>query len=76
MQPHATKLHRSNSTFTSEESNASTNSDRVAVSDIRGPDPKTVSRRTLHRPPVIIHNTGGQIFDKTRPSDWDKQRWK
>ncbi|PYI31245.1 hypothetical protein BO86DRAFT_392797 [Aspergillus japonicus CBS 114.51] len=31
-------------------------------------------RRT--QAPVIIHNQGGQIYDETRPSDWDKQRWK
>ncbi|KAE8351625.1 hypothetical protein BDV28DRAFT_136738 [Aspergillus coremiiformis] len=31
-------------------------------------------RRT--QPPVIVHNQGGQIYDETRPSDWDKQRWK
>ncbi|KAJ5137510.1 hypothetical protein N7526_003743 [Penicillium atrosanguineum] len=28
------------------------------------------------KPPVIVHNQGGQIYDETRPSDWDKQRWK
>ncbi|KAJ5236306.1 hypothetical protein N7489_006397 [Penicillium chrysogenum] len=27
-------------------------------------------------PPVVIHNKGGRIYDETRPSDWDKQRWK
>lgn len=31
-------------------------------------------RRT--QKPVVIHNQGGQIYDETRPSDWDKQRWK
>jgi len=30
----------------------------------------------VRKPPVIIHNKGGQIYDETRPSDWDKQRWK
>ncbi|BCR85193.1 uncharacterized protein ACHE_20651S [Aspergillus chevalieri] len=25
--------------------------------------------------PVVIHQ-GGQTYDETRPSDWDKQRWK
>lgn len=30
----------------------------------------------IRKPLVIIHNTGGQIYDETRPSDWDKQRWK
>jgi hypothetical protein len=33
----------------------------------------TAGRR---QPPVIVHNKGGQIYDETRPSDWDKQRWK
>lgn len=28
------------------------------------------------QPPVVVHNKGGQIYDDTRPSDWDKQRWK
>jgi hypothetical protein len=30
----------------------------------------------VRKPPVIVHNKGGQIYDETRPSDWDKQRWK
>lgn len=30
----------------------------------------------VRKPPVIVHNRGGQIYDETRPSDWDKQRWK
>ncbi|KAJ5103818.1 hypothetical protein N7532_004347 [Penicillium argentinense] len=30
----------------------------------------------VRRPPVVVHNKGGQIYDETRPSDWDKQRWK
>ncbi|KAJ5601398.1 hypothetical protein N7510_010932 [Penicillium lagena] len=38
-------------------------------------NPNTSSRRR-RQPPVIIHNKGGQIYDETRPSDWDKQRWK
>lgn len=37
-------------------------------------NPNTSSRR--RQPPVIVHNKGGQIYDETRPSDWDKQRWK
>jgi hypothetical protein len=30
----------------------------------------------VRKPTVIVHNKGGQIYDETRPSDWDKQRWK
>lgn len=30
----------------------------------------------VRKPPVVVHNKGGQIYDETRPSDWDKQRWK
>ncbi|GFF48319.1 conserved hypothetical protein [Aspergillus udagawae] len=78
--PH--KVNDSNSTLAS----SASSSDRVVVTDLRessltgapvsllpiGSNP--VPRRT--QPPVIIHNQGGQIYDETRPSDWDKQRWK
>ncbi|KAJ6081816.1 hypothetical protein N7499_006690 [Penicillium canescens] len=50
---------------------------RAPVSDL--PDPKlmqTPAANPVRKPPVIIHNKGGQIYDETRPSDWDKQRWK
>lgn len=30
----------------------------------------------VRKPAVVVHNKGGQIYDETRPSDWDKQRWK
>ncbi|GFF92748.1 conserved hypothetical protein [Aspergillus lentulus] len=64
--PH--KVNDSNSTLAS----SASSSDRVVVTDLRGSNP--VPRRT--QPPVIIHNQEGQIYDETRPSDWDKQRWK
>ncbi|EAW11367.1 uncharacterized protein ACLA_090600 [Aspergillus clavatus NRRL 1] len=66
--PH--KVNDSNSTLAS--SASSTSGDRVVVADLRGSN--SVPRRT--QPAVIIHNQGGQIYDETRPSDWDKQRWK
>lgn len=39
------------------------------------PGPNAGPRRTTQAP-VIIHNQGGQTYDETRTSDWDKQRWK
>ncbi|KAE8144993.1 hypothetical protein BDV25DRAFT_145075 [Aspergillus avenaceus] len=63
--PH--KANESNSTL----STSGSSGDRVVVSDMRG---SNAARRT--QPPVIVHNQGGQIYDETRPSDWDKQRWK
>ncbi|OJJ46954.1 hypothetical protein ASPZODRAFT_131873 [Penicilliopsis zonata CBS 506.65] len=59
--PH--KLNDSNSTLSSQSSG------RVVVQDIRSPPRKT-------QKPVVVHNQGGRTFDETRPSDWDKQRWK
>jgi hypothetical protein len=38
------------------------------------PGSNAIPRRT--QPPVVVHNQGGQIYDETRPADWDKQRWK
>ncbi|PKY02724.1 hypothetical protein P168DRAFT_320269 [Aspergillus campestris IBT 28561] len=46
--------------------------DRVVVTDLRGSN--GAPRRS--QPPVVVHNQGGQIYDETRPADWDKQRWK
>ncbi|KAJ5808138.1 hypothetical protein N7474_009407 [Penicillium riverlandense] len=40
------------------------------------PAAKSNTSRRRRQPPVIVHNKGGQIYDETRPSDWDKQRWK
>ncbi|KAI9924677.1 hypothetical protein ASPWEDRAFT_110971 [Aspergillus wentii DTO 134E9] len=57
----------SNSTLASQGSG-----EKVVVQDMRGPN--SGPRRT--QAPVIVHNQGGQIYDETRPSDWDKQRWK
>ncbi|KAJ5751755.1 hypothetical protein N7520_008672 [Penicillium odoratum] len=37
---------------------------------------RLVTANTVRKPPVVVHNKGGQIYDETRPSDWDKQRWK
>lgn len=37
---------------------------------------RPVTANPIRKPPVIVHNKGGQIYDETRPSDWDKQRWK
>ncbi|KAF9888310.1 hypothetical protein FE257_008742 [Aspergillus nanangensis] len=65
--PH--KVNESNTTLSSTSSNAG---DQVVVPDMRGSN--AVPRRT--QPPVVVHNQGGQIYDETRPSDWDKQRWK
>ncbi|EPS30404.1 hypothetical protein POX_b02587 [Penicillium oxalicum] len=56
----------SNSTLASGVSNTS---DQVIATQVR-------ASNSVRRPPVIIHNKGGQIYDETRPSDWDKQRWK
>ncbi|KAB8222052.1 hypothetical protein BDV33DRAFT_201795 [Aspergillus novoparasiticus] len=64
--PH--KVNQSNSTLASTGSSG----DRVVVTDLRGSN--SGPRRT--QPPVVVHNQGGQIYDETRPSDWDKQRWK
>jgi len=36
----------------------------------------TLAANPVRKPPVVVHNKGGQIYDETRPSDWDKQRWK
>ncbi|KAJ5684317.1 hypothetical protein N7523_001241 [Penicillium sp. IBT 18751x] len=43
--------------------------DPVVATEVRTANP-------ARKPPVIVHNKGGQIYDETRPSDWDKQRWK
>ncbi|GES61371.1 hypothetical protein ATEIFO6365_0011003000 [Aspergillus terreus] len=64
-----TKINESNSTLASTASSG----DRVVIPDIRGGS-NAIPRRT--QPPVVVHNQGGQIYDETRPADWDKQRWK
>ncbi|KKK18501.1 hypothetical protein P175DRAFT_0427161 [Aspergillus ochraceoroseus IBT 24754] len=63
------KANESNSTLSS---SGSSGDQVVVVANMRGSNP--VPRKT--QPPVVIHNQGGQIYDETRPSDWDKQRWK
>ncbi|RAK80506.1 uncharacterized protein BO72DRAFT_493033 [Aspergillus fijiensis CBS 313.89] len=57
---------------TSSLSSSGSSRNGVVVTDMRGSH--AGPRRT--QAPVIIHNQGGQIYDETRPSDWDKQRWK
>ncbi|CAG7992814.1 unnamed protein product [Penicillium olsonii] len=59
--PH--KVNNSNSTLASQSSGDQTTEVRNLTNPVR-------------KPPVIVHNKGGQIYDETRPSDWDKQRWK
>ncbi|KAJ5888401.1 hypothetical protein N7495_008442 [Penicillium taxi] len=56
----------SNSTLSSR---GSSDQDVIAEVQVR-------AARPIRKPPVIIHNKGGQTYDETRPSDWDKQRWK
>ncbi|KAJ5735059.1 uncharacterized protein N7483_000184 [Penicillium malachiteum] len=56
----------SNSTLASRGSSG----DQVIATEVR------VNANPIRKPPVIVHNKGGQIYDETRPSDWDKQRWK
>ncbi|KAL4910901.1 hypothetical protein BDW74DRAFT_172357 [Aspergillus multicolor] len=64
-----TKVNDSNSDLSS---NGSSNGDQVVViPNIRGSNGPRKSQ-----PPVIVHNGGGQTYDETRPSDWDRQRWK
>ncbi|KAL4937531.1 hypothetical protein BDV06DRAFT_215821 [Aspergillus oleicola] len=63
--PH--KTNESNSTLSS---SGSSSGDQVVV--VRGPN----AGPRKSQPPVIVHNDGGQTYDETRPSDWDRQRWK
>ncbi|KAJ5239450.1 hypothetical protein N7468_004069 [Penicillium chermesinum] len=60
----------SNSTLAS----GGSNNDQVVATEVRDVSPLVAN--PVRKPPVIIHNKGGQIYDETRPSDWDKQRWK
>ncbi|KAJ5294490.1 hypothetical protein PENANT_c006G10321 [Penicillium antarcticum] len=62
--PH--KVNDSNSTLASRGSG-----DQVVATEVRN-----LTANPVRKPPVIVHNKGGQIYDETRPSDWDKQRWK
>ncbi|KAJ5132278.1 hypothetical protein N7448_006436 [Penicillium atrosanguineum] len=65
--------------------------DPVVATEVRSESPTTMTAQVdlqnqantrspaanpARKPPVIVHNQGGQIYDETRPSDWDKQRWK
>lgn len=83
--PH--KVNDSNSTLASRGSN----NDQVVATEVRSmssashPCPdlqiqpelmQTPATNPVRKPPVIVHNKGGRIYDETRPSDWDKQRWK
>ncbi|KAJ5628897.1 hypothetical protein N7490_011125 [Penicillium lividum] len=65
----------SNSTLASRASG-----DQVIATEVRGSvrlmRTRLVTASTVRKPPVVVHNKGGQIYDETRPSDWDKQRWK
>ncbi|KAL2864165.1 uncharacterized protein BJX67DRAFT_384004 [Aspergillus lucknowensis] len=67
--PH--KVNDSNSTLSSN-SGSSSSGQVVVVPNIRGSN----AGPRKSQPPVIVHNHGGQIYDETRPSDWDRQRWK
>ncbi|KAJ5693124.1 hypothetical protein N7462_002547 [Penicillium macrosclerotiorum] len=60
----------SNSTLASR---GSSNGDQVIATEVRD---APSAANPVRKPPVIVHNKGGQIYDETRPSDWDKQRWK
>ncbi|CAG7943895.1 unnamed protein product [Penicillium salamii] len=60
--PH--KVNNSNSTLASQSSGDQTT------------EVRNLTTNPVRKPPVIVHNKGGQIYDETRPSDWDKQRWK
>ncbi|KAF3020490.1 hypothetical protein N7519_002261 [Penicillium mononematosum] len=62
--PH--KVNNSNSTLASRGSS----NDQVAT------EVRNLTTNPIRKPPVVIHNKGGRIYDETRPSDWDKQRWK
>ncbi|KAJ5773477.1 hypothetical protein N7457_008373 [Penicillium paradoxum] len=70
--PH--KVNDSNSTLASRGS-----SNQVVPTEVRNSaraNAHPPAANPVRKPPVIIHNKGGQIYDETRPSDWDKQRWK
>ncbi|KAJ5550892.1 hypothetical protein N7535_001170 [Penicillium sp. DV-2018c] len=66
--PH--KVNDSNSTLASRGSST----DQVGAPKVR--NIASAAANSARKPPVVIHNKGGQIYDETRPSDWDKQRWK
>ncbi|CAG8020603.1 unnamed protein product, partial [Penicillium nalgiovense] len=88
--PH--KVNNSNSTLASSGSSGSSSNDQVAtevrnlsMSSPSHPCPdlqiqpelmQTPATNPIRKPPVVIHNKGGRTYDETRPSDWDKQRWK
>ncbi|KAJ5749865.1 hypothetical protein N7533_006893 [Penicillium manginii] len=59
----------SNSTLASRGSSG----DQVIATEVRDTPP---AANPVRKPAVVVHNKGGQIYDETRPSDWDKQRWK
>ncbi|KAJ5960020.1 uncharacterized protein N7479_007170 [Penicillium vulpinum] len=63
--PH--KVNNSNSTLASRGSS----NDQVVATEVR-----SLTTNPVRKPPVVVHNKGGRIYDETRPSDWDKQRWK
>ncbi|KAJ5920885.1 hypothetical protein N7454_005765 [Penicillium verhagenii] len=66
----------SNSTLASRGSSGG----QVIATEVRDParlmQTRSVTANPVRKPPVVVHNKGGQIYDETRPSDWDKQRWK
>ncbi|KAJ6092711.1 hypothetical protein N7486_008000 [Penicillium sp. IBT 16267x] len=66
----------SNSTLASRGSSG----DQVIATEVRDSarlmQTRPVTANPIRKPPVVVHNKGGQIYDETRPSDWDKQRWK
>ncbi|KAJ0413819.1 hypothetical protein BJX63DRAFT_80857 [Aspergillus granulosus] len=68
--PH--KVNESNSTLSSSDTSSSSGDQVVVVPNIRGSN----AGPRKSQPPVVVHNHGGQIYDETRPSDWDRQRWK
>ncbi|KAJ5384944.1 hypothetical protein N7447_000670 [Penicillium robsamsonii] len=63
--PH--KVNDSNSTLASRGSS----NDQVVATEVR-----SLTTNPVRKPPVVVHNKGGRIYDETRTSDWDKQRWK
>jgi hypothetical protein len=83
--PH--KVNNSNSTLASRGSSNDQVATEVRNLSMSSPHPcpdlqiqpelmQALATNPIRKPPVVIHNKGGRIYDETRPSDWDKQRWK
>ncbi|KAJ5094587.1 hypothetical protein N7478_009471 [Penicillium angulare] len=70
--------HKVNNDSNSTLASGGSSGDQVIATTVRARLMQTrpVTANPVRKPPVIVHNKGGQIYDETRPSDWDKQRWK